>query len=219
MTEIIAHRGANREAPENTIPAFALALDIGVHGIELDVHVTRDSVPIVHHDPVLPDGGRIEQMDSADLERRTDAPTLAQVLDVIAGRCHVYVELKAAKALDSTIELLKHRTGWCSLHSFDHRIALHAKERCPGLTTGILMVSRLVDLTHAIHSAKATDVWQHVDYIDHGVIAEVHREGARIIAWTVNDVASALELRELGVDGICTDVPRELRKGMSRTTS
>ena len=94
--EIIAHRGANREAPENTIPAFERALAFGVAGIELDVHVTRDNVPVVHHDAVLPDGGRIERLDSADLERRTDAPTLAQVLELVSGRCHVYVEIKAA---------------------------------------------------------------------------------------------------------------------------
>src|SRR6185503_4815934 len=124
--EIIAHRGANREAPENTIPAFEKALAIGVGGIELDVHVTRDNVPVVHHDAVLPDGGRIDRMNSADLERRTDAPTLSQVLTLVNGRCHLYVELKAASALMPTVELLTQRTDWCSVHSFDHRIAQKA---------------------------------------------------------------------------------------------
>ena len=217
--EIIAHRGANREAPENTIPAFERAIDIGVHGIELDVHVTRDNVPIVHHDPVLPDGGRIERMDSGDRERRTDAPTLSQVLELVAGRCHLYVEIKAAAAVIPTAELLNGLTDWCSVHSFDHRISLVSRSLLPGMTSGILLVSRLVDPAHAFHSAKATDIWQHVDYIDSDLIGEAHSEGARVIAWTVNDVARARVLKAIGIDGICTDTPRELLEGLSDSVS
>ena len=213
--EIIAHRGANREAPENTIPAFERALDIGVDGIELDVHVTQDNVPVVHHDPVLPDGGRIERLHSADLERRTDAPTLAQVLEMIHGRCHVYVEIKAGYALMPTVALLKGRTDWCSVHSFDHRVAMMARVLDPQLSTGILLVSRLVDLPHAFLSANATDVWQHADYIDGGVVGDAHGERKRVIAWTVNDVERARELSASGVDGICTDVPREIIKAFA----
>ena len=51
--ERIAHRGANREARENTLPAFLKALERGADGIELDVHATADGVVVVHQDPVL----------------------------------------------------------------------------------------------------------------------------------------------------------------------
>ena len=149
-------------------------------------------------------------MESADLGRRTDAPTLAQVLELVNGRCHVYVEIKAAYALMPSVDLLRERTQWCSVHSFDHRLALQARVLCPNLNTGILLVSRLVDPSHAFHLAKATDVWQHADYIDPGLIGDAHGEQRRVIAWTVNDVARARELVALGVDGICTDAPREM---------
>ena len=217
--EIIAHRGANREAPENTIPAFVRAIEIGAHGIELDVHVTLDHVPIVHHDPVLPDGGRIDRMDSADLERRTDAPTLSRVLELVEGRCHVYVEIKAAQALLPSVGLLKERTDWCSLHSFDHRLSLMARAICPNLKTGILLVSRLADPPHVIQSSNATDHWQHVDYVDPELIAEVHGAGARVIAWTVNDLSRARDLKAIGVDAICTDTPGELLEGLADSAS
>jgi glycerophosphoryl diester phosphodiesterase len=212
--EIIAHRGANREAPENTIPAFERALDIGVHGIELDVHVTRDNVPVVHHDAVLPDGGRIDRMDSADLERRTDAPRLSEVLDLVNGRCRLYVEIKTPTAAVPCVELLKDLTGWCSIHSFDHRIALVSRSLLPDINTGILLVSRLIDVVHAFHSAKAKDVWQNADYVDSDLIDEAHAKGARVM-WTVNDVSRAKELKAIGVDGICTDTPGELLEGLS----
>ena len=51
--EIIAHRGVPRELPENSLPGFARAVELGADGIELDVHLTADGVLVVHHDPVL----------------------------------------------------------------------------------------------------------------------------------------------------------------------
>jgi glycerophosphoryl diester phosphodiesterase len=56
--ERIAHRGAKRELPENTIPAFALAFERGADAIELDVHATADGIVIVNHDPVVRVGSR-----------------------------------------------------------------------------------------------------------------------------------------------------------------
>jgi glycerophosphoryl diester phosphodiesterase len=213
--EIIAHRGANREAPENTIPAFEKALEIGVDGIELDVHVTRDNVPIVHHDAVLPDGGRIDRMESADLERRTDAPTLGQVLDLVRGRCHLYVEIKASAALAPSMEMLKALTDWCSVHSFDHRLARRARELDSRVTTGILLVSYLIDIDHAMTTASARDVWQQADFIDQDLVTRVHAAKGRVIAWTVNEPERARTMAKVGVDGICTDVPRELREAFA----
>jgi len=53
MPFVIAHRGANLEAPENTLPAFQIALDHGVHGFENDVHITADGVLVVIHDDTI----------------------------------------------------------------------------------------------------------------------------------------------------------------------
>lgn len=217
QVEIIAHRGANREAPENTIPAFERALEIGTHGIELDVRLTRDGVPVVHHDAALSDGGMIDELDLTDVQRRSRAPTLDETLRLVDGRCRVYVEIKVEHALIPSMELLKARSEWCSVHSFDHRIALGARVLAPTLRTGILLVSRLVDPAHAFHSARATDVWQHADHLDRGIIAEAHSEGARVIAWTVNDLTRARALKAIGVDAICTDTPRELLQGLDDT--
>ena len=51
--DIIAHRGASRHAPENTLPAFQLAYELGANGIETDVHLTKDNVPVLIHDETL----------------------------------------------------------------------------------------------------------------------------------------------------------------------
>src|SRR3954471_19199034 len=70
----IAHRGMPRLARENTLPSFELAMDAGADGLELDVHTTADGVVVVHHDPDLGGGGRIDAMTLAELRRHEAAP-------------------------------------------------------------------------------------------------------------------------------------------------
>jgi glycerophosphoryl diester phosphodiesterase len=215
--EIIAHRGANREAAENTIAAFGRALELGADGVELDVHLSADGVPVVHHDFLLRDGHRIAELTRTDLRAAGAVPTLQEVLEFIDARCRLYVEIKAAAAVDEACALLSPRREWCAIHSFDHRIALRAHERVPEIETGILLVSYLVDSVGALRAAGARDLWQQADFVDEGLVKNVHGAGGRVIAWTVNDVGRARDLRAIGVDGICTDVPAVIREGLRDT--
>jgi len=221
--EIVAHRGVNREAPENTLPAFQRALDVGVQGIELDVQITRDGVPIIHHDPDLRVTGQVTDwllisvLALSEFRKLSAAPTLEEVLDLVDGRCRVYVEIKAVAAVESVVEQLKGRHSWCALHSFDHRAVAKARSLDADLATGILLVSYLVDTVSAMRAANARDVWQKTEFIDRALVDGVHDAGGRVIAWTVNDVGRARRLSELGVDAICTDMPRELLVELGRT--
>ena len=109
--EIVAHRGANREAPENTLPAFRRAIEMGVQGIELDVQYTRDNVPVVRHDPTLDPrsaGGTRPSISSLTLDEvraLSDAPTLDEVLELVDGRCRLYSEIKASEAVAAVVEI------------------------------------------------------------------------------------------------------------------
>ena len=214
--EIVAHRGANREAPENTLPAFRRAIEMGVQGIELDVQYTRDNVPVVRHDPTLDPrsaGGTRPSISSLTLDEvraLSDAPPLDEVLELVDGRCRLYIEIKASEAVAAVVERLADRTSWCAVHSFDHRAVAQAHALDPRLSCGILLVSYLVDITGAMRNAHARDVWQNHDYIDGPLVDAVHGAGGRVIAWTVNDVARARVLAKIGVDAICSDVPNEL---------
>ena len=216
--EIVAHRGANREAPENTIAAFERAIEIGVQGIELDVQFTRDGVPVVHHDPKLQDSKRpIAAMSLEEvLETASDTPTLDEVLDLVNEQCRLYIEIKAPAATEPVVRRLKTRRSWCAVHAFDHRIPAFARALDPKLTTGILLVSYLVDIAAAMRAAGAQDLWQQADYIDRDLVKRVHDDvGGRVFAWTVNDVPRARELIDMGVDVICTDSSRELVSALS----
>lgn len=106
----IAHRGASASAPENTLVAFETAIRLGTDAIELDVHLTRDEVPVVLHDETLDrttDGrgpvgvvslAALQRLDAgswfAPRFRRERVPTLAQALDCARGRCGMNIELK-----------------------------------------------------------------------------------------------------------------------------
>ena len=81
--QVIAHRGASKAAPENTVEAFALAGRMGADAVELDVRRTRDGALVVHHNPDLPDGRLIRDVDAADLP--SSVPTLGAALDACAG--------------------------------------------------------------------------------------------------------------------------------------
>ena len=90
---VLAHRGANRLAPENTVPAMREAVDRGADGVELDVHRTTDDVLVVRHDAETPIG-LLGEVTAVDLARALpDVPTLAAVLDVCRGRL-VNIEIK-----------------------------------------------------------------------------------------------------------------------------
>lgn len=104
---ISGHRGASAELPENTLAAFRRALDHGADGIELDVALTSDGVPVVMHDETVDrttDGtGAVSEL-TLDQLRTLDAgggepvPTLDEVLALAAGRAEVNIELKDARS-------------------------------------------------------------------------------------------------------------------------
>lgn len=213
--EIIAHRGANREARENTLAAFQRALALGVGGIELDVQLSADGVPVVHHDPGLRSGEAIASLTAAEARMLEEIPELEEVLELVDARCRVYIEIKAATAVEGVVRLVATRRSWCAVHSFDHRSVLRAMELDRRLESGILLVSYLVDSVAAMKAAHARDLWQQADLVDADLVTQVHAAGGRLIAWTVNDISRARVLSVLGVDGICTDTPAEIREGLT----
>jgi glycerophosphoryl diester phosphodiesterase len=210
--EIIAHRGAPRQYPENTLPGFRQALDWGADAIELDVRLTRDGVVVVHHDPAPrtpPGAPRLSTLTVDDLARNQPTiPTLAAVLAAVDARATVYVEIKEPGIEDVVLSDIARSSTPCAVHGFDHRVAVRVGRRAP---TGVLLCSYLIDPVATLHATGARDWWQEWPLIDQTLVDRIHDAGARLIAWTVNDPADARALRDMGVDGICTDVANAMR--------
>jgi glycerophosphoryl diester phosphodiesterase len=214
----IAHRGAPREHPENTLPAFARALELGADGIELDVHATRDGVVVVHHDPIpraTPSDPRLARRPIADLThdqlqrfavaRGVGIPTLADVLSLVGDQAVVYVELKGANIEREVLAVLREHGSRCAVHSFDHAAIARVADVAPEMRRGLLFSRHPGDPAPALRAAGALDAWPEWPLIDQLFVDRVHAIGGGVIAWTVNDPAAVRRLTTLGVDGLCTD--------------
>lgn len=160
---VIAHRGANRHAPQNTLPAFQKAIEFGAGGFETDVHLTRDGVPVICHNYTIDatsDGrGAIVDYTAAELSRfdfgsyfsaafkGTCAPTLDAFLRLVSPSDAeiINIELKKPRdgereIVDKTLELVK-KYGVLDrviISSFDPRLLRRVKKLEPRCKTGFL---------------------------------------------------------------------------------
>jgi len=204
----IAHRGMPRQARENTLASFALALAAGADGIELDVHATSDGVVVVHHDPDLSTGAVIAFTTLGELREQAphgpQVPTLADVCALMKGRAELFVEIKGAGIEGLVVDALGRYDGPVAIHSFDHDLIRRlADARCP-YRLGVLFEDDQ-DASALMQRTGALDVWPHHPLVTRTLVDEVHLAGGRVIPWTVNDANDVRRVTSLGVDGICTD--------------
>jgi glycerophosphoryl diester phosphodiesterase len=211
---VLAHRGANRHAPENTVPAMVRALELGADGVELDVHRTADGHLVVRHDADTPVGALGELTLAEIAAALPEVPTLAAVLDVCRGKL-VNVEVKDPdpRAVDVLISLLGARDGVDDVlvSSFHLSTVARVRATAPEVPTGFLSSLRLdpfAALVTAVehgHTALHPHVWSLPDPA--GVAARAHDRGLRVTVWTVNEPDQLLRLRDAGIDAVITDVP------------
>lgn len=224
MPRIVAHRGASRVERENTPAAFSRAIEIGVDGIELDVHGAADGTLVVHHDPDV-GGVSLSNLTAADLEDVTlpegqRIPLLSEVLTIFGPDVTAYVEVKSIPAehepvLLDTLASGPHPNRY-HVHSFDHRLVRRLKRQRAELVTGVLSVSYPVRPLDQLIYSGARELWQQESLIDRELVGMVHQAKRKLIAWTVDRPERMLELAELGVDGLCTNDPQLAREVLER---
>jgi len=151
----IAHRGlhtSDQQIPENSLKAFKQAVDLG-YGIELDVQLSADMEVFVFHDTTLHrmcgSNKKLETMRSKEIKvcrlKDTDQtiPTLKEVLDLVAGKTTLWIEIKTtrrrAETVDQVLLLLHDYPGDFSLCSFDPMILREIKKRDPSILRGIIV--------------------------------------------------------------------------------
>lgn len=223
---VIAHRGASGQRPENTLAAFRLARELGADGIELDVRLSRDGVPVILHDPTLERTtslhGRVGRYTAAELAR-ADAgggepvPTLAEALEA-AAPLPVLIELKESRAARPALEVVR-RSGAVGRVAFASFLAgALAPLRGSGVPLG---ASRPVIARAALAAAlrwpagRASCDFYAVPYQWQDTltvptprfIARALRQGRPVHVWTVDDPALARRLWAAGVRGILTNRP------------
>jgi glycerophosphoryl diester phosphodiesterase len=189
---VIAHRGASYELPENTLPAFERAIELGADYVEFDVH---NELQVTHDRPA----------------RRVTYPTLAEVLELCHGRIGVMVELKRPRG-DTVRRALELMTDDDVLVCFQRRALEEARALRPAIRT-----VQHVGFGTSIRSASGTwAVGFQDDRLTRRGLAKAQRLGFETTVYTVNDEARIAELAELGVSGVFTDRPDRALRTLGR---
>jgi glycerophosphoryl diester phosphodiesterase len=241
MTARYAHRGARAIAPENTLPAFQAALDLGVDGIELDVQRSRDGVLVVMHDFTVDrttNGcGRVVDLTLAELKeldagesfdarfRETRVPTLDEVLDLIGDRCAVNVEIKSVdyrggEEVDAVAALVKARNLYDQIliSSFNPIALIKMRHVDDRVRLGLLYAHELPGYLMQAWLGELMcpeALHPHHTLVDEAYMERTRAIGKTVNVWTVNVVAEASRLHRLGVDAIISDVPDVILPGLS----
>ena len=223
MTLVLAHRGANREAPENTVDAFRRAVALGADGVELDIHRTADGGLVVRHDAATP-SGVLAELGRDEIRRAfPEVPDLDEALDVCAGLL-VNVEIKNSpleadwdpdhRAADLLVDLLARRNGrdHVLVSSFDlgsvDRVRALAPHVPTALLTGRMDPREGLGLVEARgHRALHPFVGMIAGGRAEEIVGRAHEVGVEVNVWTVNDPDELARLAAAGVDALITDVP------------
>lgn len=180
---VIAHRGASHDLPENTLPAFERAIEIGADYVELDVH---DGLHVTHDPP----------------RRGRAYPALAEVVDLCRGRIGMMVELKDPHG-DTIEQVLRQLDDDAVIVSFQRRAIEEVRARRPVMRT-------VQHVGFGVSIRRAAGGWA-VGFQDTRVtsrgLAAARALGLAATVYTVNEERRMLQLRDLGVAGVFTDRP------------
>ncbi len=217
---VLGHRGAPREAPENTFAAFRLAMEGGADGVELDVQRSADDVPVVIHDLTLErttDGaGLVRDHPWETLRALSAGPgeplrSLEETADWAAGAgAWLNVELKAEGTEAASLAVLE-RAGVLErtlVSSFLPTVVLEVGRLAPGVRRALV-----TETWGPLEAGLARDAGAGGVCIERGLatperLAELRAAGWGVVVWTVDDMAEVERLLRAGVDGVITNLPR-----------
>jgi glycerophosphoryl diester phosphodiesterase len=227
----IAHRGAGKLAPENTLAAFRVGAGHGYRAFECDVKLSADGVPFLLHDSTLdrttPERGvagvrmwtELSRLDAGGWHSRAFAGEPIPTLDAIAAFCKrsghaLNIEIKPTEGQEAqTGTEVAHAAArlWAGqlvpplLSSFAPASLAAAKAAEPQVPRALLLESLREGWFDEAQALGCVAVVTNHRCMDAAVIAQLHAAGLRALVYTVNDAERAQQLLALGIDGIITN--------------
>jgi len=211
---VVAHRGAWGAAPQNSLDAFERAIALGCDGIEIDVRRAADGRLVIVHDARV--GGRpVGRLTHPELRTRMkdgQAPLLAEVLELVAGRVMIDVELKEDGYVAEVMATLARQLtpDRYVVTSFRDAILPAVKRSVPEARTGLLVAARLRlrELERRTRQTRVDFLAAHIGLARRGILGWADDHGLPVWLWTVNDPRL---LRRLATDdrvgAVITDRP------------
>lgn len=242
MNKCVAHRGWSGKAPENTMAAFTLALEEPeIYAIELDVHLSKDGIPIVIHDHSLErtsDGTGLVMERTAEELQKLDAgkwfgmqyegekiPLLEEVLKTTKNKKPLLIELKQMgnyyQRLEQKVVSLVNQYGMQSqvtIISFDHQAMKKVKEIDSNMKTGLIFSGNPTMLYEQLDFTGAQHASMNHHFLTEELVKYVKNRGIELGAWTVNDRDSLVRTQALSEQIIITTNYPELMLRQSAST-
>ena len=227
----IAHRGAGKLAPENTLAAFRLGASHGYRAFECDVKLSTDGVPYLMHDDTLErttsshgDAGAcswhtLSRLDAGSWHSRAYAGEPPPTLDAVARYCianqfQLNIEIKPIPgAEEHTGRVVAQEAArlWAGqavpplLTSFRPDALAAAMLAVPALPRGLLIDTLWEDWMGVAQQLQCAAVVGNFRLFDAVLVQQIKSMSMRVMAYTVNEPADAERLRALGLDGLITD--------------
>jgi len=215
--QLFAHRGISDLAPENSMASFELALAHCADGIELDVRLMSGQVVVIHDASVdrttngtgLVANLKPDQWAQLDAGDGNPPPTLRQVLELVAGRCEVNIDLKSDDLvphveveISYAIDKLGFESGQFCVSAFDHRLLILLKHYLPLLNIAPLIASCPVKLALFTVDMNAQALHSYTETTDQALVDDAHARGLKIRVYTVKAAQDLERLKRLGVDAV-----------------
>ena len=235
--EIIAHRGASADAPENTLAAMLEAIDDATDWVEIDVQETSDDQVVVFHDSDFMKLARVDlkiwdatmpDLESIDIGSHKDpifhaerVPTLAELLTVCQGKTKVVIELKYYghdKDLEQRVLNIVSDHDMSSdviYMSLNLDAVTKMKQLDPSCRAGLLMSL----LGGNIQDTKADFLAVNAMFVNRSFIQRAHASGKEVYVWTINDAVTMSRMIGIGVDGLITDKPDLARQVLAERST
>ncbi|MDD3164680.1 MAG: glycerophosphodiester phosphodiesterase family protein [Oscillospiraceae bacterium] len=223
---ICAHRGFSSEYPENTMPAFQAAVDLGADCLELDVRQASDGTLVISHDATLKRTAGVSigvssstyaELTQYDVGSSFSSafsgitiPTLEDVLRLARGRTRLNIELKPSvfdADLEQRVIALVRQYGmqnFCVLSCMNYDTLKRIKELDSNIKTAYIATIAYGNYA-SLEAADALSL--QATFLTSSAVSKAHSAGKAVYAWTVNTPAAINEMMELNVDEIITDLP------------
>lgn len=205
---LLGHRGARKDAPENTVAAFDLALRHSAHGFEFDVRATRDREAVICHDPrfhrLLIRRSTLKQLRASSASPKDLPPTLETVLERYRNSAFLNIEVKVRGLEELVARVVRRlRPQQYFISSFLPGVIrrLHALDR--SLPLGALAQTHWQ--LRRWRTLPVAYVVPHYRLLSPRLVERLHAAGKTVVTWTVNQPRQMRRAAEWGVDGIISD--------------
>lgn len=232
----IAHRGNSIEAPENTMEAFQQAVDLGADFLEVDVHLTKDGIPVITHDLLLKRTiedqagqaaimdltfSQVQQLDAGswfgERYRGTKIPLLADLIQQYSQKIGLMIEIKAGSA--SATRLAENVLKTIKTHKKESNRPIYVGSLTPAILKALHEQEPSQSLIAIVENVEELE--QHLQFepqiiafsyeiLTLKMVRKFKQMGKKIWVWTVDNPSVMYHLVQMGVDGIISNCPREL---------